>query len=350
MSSTRKKKRDRRAQGWVLLVLLLVAAAAIALRVLGQPEPAPPAETAEPIQAAPAPAPSPESIPRPTETPAPQVTPQPTEAPTEATPEPTSEPVLFSVYPDEREGYTEYTYGLVNDMVYTYQYQRAEGIEAARALVGQLKEANPALGMLWENIMEYWFFTNEELEVNPGILPDGLPEDDSLCIVVLGFQLESDGSMAPELLGRCQVALECAQKYPKAFVAVTGGGTAAINTSATEAGVMAKWFLNQGLDENRLLVEDASMTTDQNAEFTCQILEEQAPQVTSLAIVSSDYHIPLGSLMFQEMAMLREYESGAAPYRVVSNAAYETKGDDFFNDPRNQAPYVWFLAGPSYGK
>ena len=344
MSRAGKKKSAQRAERWVLLLLLLVFAGTVSLRALSRPKtataPEEPAETAAPVSITPVPTPSP----------TPEITPTPTEAPAEPSPAPTPDPVPVTAYPEEREGYTEYTYSLVNDMVYTYQYQRAEGIDAARALVGELKEANPALGMLWENIMEYWFFVNEELEVHPNLLPDGLPEDDSLCIVVLGFQLESDGSMAPEMLGRCQVALACAEKYPNAYVAVTGGGTATINTSATEAGVMAKWFLAQGLDESRLLVEDASMTTDQNAEFTCKLLEEQAPQVKSLAIVSSDYHIPLGSLMFQEMAMLREYEIGTAPYAVVSNAAYETKGDDFFNDPRNQAPYVWFLAGPAYGK
>ena len=352
MKKNRKTNHSRKWLVWIFFFLMLFSLVIISLRFFNRPKNVPedipePVQTVTPTQMVDSgnlTAVSPSSTEPETEKNAAQT------APTKPQEPELDEPVENAVEElPPLEAYTEESYSIVNDMVYTYQYQRADGIEAARELVEKLKETSPGLGSLWNDIMEYWFYVNDGLVIHTGVLPEGLPEDDSLCIVVLGFQLESDGSMAPELLGRCQVALDNAEKYPNSFIAVTGGGTASINTSATEAGVMADWFMDHGLDESRIIVEDSSMTTDQNAEFTCKILLDQYPQVHSLAIVSSDYHIPLGSLMFQEMSILYRHEYGSAPFTVVSNAAYATRGDDFFTDPHNQAPYVWFMAGPSYG-
>lgn len=62
-----------------------------------------------------------------------------------------------------------------------------------------------------------------------GVAPDGLPDTNKHAFVVLGYALNSDGSMQGELKGRCQVAYESAMKYPNAYVVLAGGGTAADN-------------------------------------------------------------------------------------------------------------------------
>ena len=140
--------------------------------------------------------------------------------------------------------------------------------------------------------------------------------------MVLGFQLNPDGSMRPELVERLQVALASAEKYPHALIVCTGGGTAAANKSATEAGCMAEYLREQGVAPERIIVEDHSQTTAQNAAFTCRILEEQYPQVRQLAILSSDYHIATGVLLFSAQATLTAEEVGKERFTVVSNAAW----------------------------
>ena len=80
--------------------------------------------------------------------------------------------------------------------------------------VAALKEHDPRLGETWGGIMDYWDYANSELQVNTDKLPDDLPDDDSLCIVVLGFELNDDGSMQDELIGRLNVAMKCAEQYP----------------------------------------------------------------------------------------------------------------------------------------
>ena len=218
-------------------------------------------------------------------------TPNPTPAPTEIpvpsaapTPVPSPAPTVF-VKP---QGYTEESYRLVSDMCYAYGDRQEAAVDIISEDLARLSALDPALGELWGKLMRLWSGVNTELNINDGLLPDGLPEDDSLCIVVLGFQLESDGSMAPELRGRCETALACAEKYPRALIAVTGGGTAWQSPGATEAGVMAAWLTEHGISPERIIAEDASMTTADNAVFTCRILRERCPQVRSLAVVSSD--------------------------------------------------------------
>jgi len=176
-----------------------------------------------------------------------------------------------------------------------------------------LASLDPSLGEKWTRIMDLW---EAPVTVNTK-LPDGFPEDDSLCLVGLGFQLNPDGTMRDELVERLKVMLPASENYPNAIIVCTGGGTAADDPTATEAGRMAEWLEAQGVDPSRLIVEDRSLTTAQNAIYTFDILTERYPQVRQIAIISSDYHIATGTLLFGAEAILRDSD-----IEVVSNAAW----------------------------
>lgn len=188
----------------------------------------------------------------------------------------------------------------------------ATGTKDEQALK-RLANLDPILGEKWTRIMDLW---EAPVSVNAQ-LPDGLPEDDSLCLVALGFQLNPDGTMREELIERLKVLLAASEKYPKAVIICTGGGTATDDPTATEAGRMAEWLKLQGVDSARVIAEDRSLTTAQNAIFTLDLLAERQPQVKQIAIVSSDYHIATGTLLFGAEAILRDSE-----IEVVSNAAW----------------------------
>ena len=192
----------------------------------------------------------------------------------------------------------------------------ANGVRDDEAL-SALSLLDPSLGEKWGRIMDLW---ETPVAVNTE-LPDHLPEDDSLCLVGLGFQLNPDGTMREELAERLKVLLSAAEKYPNAVIVCTGGGTAADDPSATEAGRMAEWLVSRGVDASRVIVEDRSLTTAQNAIYTFDILAEQCPQVKQIAIISSDYHIATGTLLFGAEAILRDSET-----TVVSNAAWQAPG------------------------
>ena len=86
---------------------------------------------------------------------------------------------------------------------------------------------------------------------------------------------------------------------------------------------MAKWLIDKGIDEERIIVEDNSLTTAQNAIFTYDILTTRHPKVSKLAIVSSDYHIGTGVLLFSAESILRANVPGNEKFEVISNAAWK---------------------------
>ena len=242
--------------------------------------------------------------------------------------------------------YTEKTYQLVTDIVFSFK-NNPDDWDSVQSLLNSLRGEDNSLGITWQNIMDYWLYTRTEMSIE-NTPPDHLPDNDGLCIVVLGYQLFSDGSMTSELSGRCEKALLCVQKYPAAYLAVCGGGTAALNKNATEARVMADWFIANGVSPEKLILEDRSQTTVENAVFLHQILPESYPQIHDLLIVSSDYHIPVSCLLFSAESFLSEWKTGIIPYKVVGNTAYETNGDETYTSISTQAQYLWSLADPTY--
>ena len=214
------------------------------------------------------------------------------------------------------------TQEVVEELAVYYGTYGDEAEQTTTELLDYLHTSDPAAGAKWEKIMNLWKTVNTDPEIHEGILPDGLPETDELCLVVLGFQLNPDGSMKDELVERLKVAKASAEKYPNALIVCTGGGTAAENPDATEAGRMAEWLIANGIRAERVIVEDQSLTTAQNAIFTWKILTEQYPQVKQLAIISSDYHIATGTLLFGAEATLQAEEAGKEIMTVVSNAAW----------------------------
>lgn len=211
----------------------------------------------------------------------------------------------------------------VEEIAVDYGTYGAAAKDRIGKLLNELSAADPSAGTRWTEIMDLWMSPALGQPLHYDVLPDGLPDTDELCIVVLGFQLNPDGTMKDELIERLTVALASAEKYPNAYIVCTGGGTASKNKSATEAGEMAKWLMAKGIDEKRVIVEDNSITTAQNALFTYDILTCRYPSVTKLAIVSSDYHIATGELLFKAEAILRASAPGNEKLDVIANAAWK---------------------------
>ena len=208
-------------------------------------------------------------------------------------------------------------------MVVDYGSYGDEADERIESLLKELRAVDTDAADRWTSIMTLWKTVNTDLPLNYDVLPDGLPDTDELCIVALGFQLNPDGTMRDELIERLTVVKNSAEKYPHALIVCTGGGTAAENKSATEAGKMAEWLIENGIAAERVIVEDKSLTTAQNAIYTFDILTERYPQVKELVIISSDYHIATGTLLFEAEAILLAEKAGAETMHVVSNAAWK---------------------------
>lgn len=225
--------------------------------------------------------------------------------------------VLFAAVGASAAAEKPASWEIIEKIVVLYGANGEAAADEIVRLLEELETVDAPAAEKWAKIM--WRWADKELTIHEDVLPDGLPDTDELCLVALGFQLNPDGSMKDELIHRLETLQRCAEKYPNAMIVCTGGGTAKDNPDATEAGEMAKWLREHGVRSSRIIVENLSQTTAQNAGYTLNILKKEFPQVKKLAIISSDYHIATGTLLFQAEAILRDEPE----LEVVSNAAWK---------------------------
>ena len=220
--------------------------------------------------------------------------------------------------PLQTQAVSQDTEEYIQRMVQYYLLYQEEADAEIAVLLDYLEQRDPELAALWRRIMVSWAYHNGRMELNSGILPDGLPGDGSLCIVIMGYGLNPDGSMKEELVDRLVVGLSSALKYPNARIMVTGGATSDVK-GVTEAGQMARWLMDRGIESGRISQESRSLSTLQNVRRVYEILIRDYPQISDVAIVTSDYHIRQSCVLFSTIFHYGAYASGNRQLRLVSN-------------------------------
>ena len=306
-----------------ILCLLLTGTMLLSLCCCAPGDPAPKEQDAPPSEpltvSAPekTPSPAPSFTLAPTATAAPTCTPTP--SPT-ATPEPTPTPAPT---PKPRS-----VAAIVEEMAVYYARDGERALGKVEELLSEMAVSYPDDTWKWTKIMDRWRTLDDRVTVSIGVLPDGLPDTDELCIVTLGYALNANGTMKNHLKERLKVALNSAKKYPNAWVLCTGGGTASRKKGVTEAGQMSSWLKKQGVWKSRILVEKASRTTAANARLTLELLYRDHPEVKYIAVVSGDYHVKVGVLLFEAAAILQAEPGTEPPVQVVAWAGCKTSNDE----------------------
>ena len=213
------------------------------------------------------------------------------------------------------------SYGV--SLIRYYLHHQEQAKDVIWDITRHMKEQDPKQGAVWEKIMFDWSWINSEMIVYEDSLPEGLPQDDSLCIVTMGFGLNADGSIRPELEKRLKVTLSLALKYPEAYVLVTGGQTGAVD-GVTEAGQMAQWLQKNGLNKGRIIRETQSLSTTANAVNSYKLLTRSYPQVDSIAVVTSDYHVRQSCALFAAVSNYQSGYKGGKSLELVGNAVCDT--------------------------
>ena len=203
-----------------------------------------------------------------------------------------------------------------------YYYVNGDETDILRTL-DSIKALSESDYETWQAIIDEWtYIDSDEFVEYTDIAPDGLPTTNTHAFVVLGYQLNADGSLQDEAKGRCQVAYASAMKYPNAYVVLAGGGTAKNNADVTEAGQMEDYLVNTlGLDESRIILEDESKTTVQNAQNTFEILYNDY-DIDTITIISSQYHLKRATLLYYAQSLLSAAEYSADPIELIANAGW----------------------------
>lgn len=108
-------------------------------------------------------------------------------------------------------------------------------------------------------------------------------------VIVLGAGIRGRSPTAT-LQYRLEKALEYYEKDPDVILIVSGGR--GDDEEYSEAEVMAAWLTAHGADEERIIVEDRSKTTEENFLFSAEIiLSREDIDSSSVAFVTSRFHV-----------------------------------------------------------
>lgn len=123
-----------------------------------------------------------------------------------------------------------------------------------------------------------------------GIIVLGGGMNAEINAIRLGYELNRSGDRFVE-------ALRLAQLYPEAKILVSGGAGSMFPQGDTEAAAGARFFRDLGIDPGRIIEEDGSRNTEENARLTRETLNPQ-PGDTWL-LVTSAFHMPRSAGLFR---------------------------------------------------
>lgn len=118
-------------------------------------------------------------------------------------------------------------------------------------------------------------------------------------MVILGCQVKPWG---PSILlqDRLDKALDYLENHPDMTVVVSGGQGP--DEHVTEARAMADYLMEQGVEEERILLEEASHNTVQNLRYTARLLEEEGYDMEQdIVVVSNGFHLTRVRMLFERI-------------------------------------------------
>lgn len=128
----------------------------------------------------------------------------------------------------------------------------------------------------------------------------GGPMDDPAgeILIVLGGSVLEDGVIGTSSYWRSVYAVRAYRKTPFAKVIVSGGGR--FHVAAT----MRDFLVSEGVPQDRLIVEDRSTSTRENALYTKELLAATSPSGPGrLVLLTSDYHMSRAWRTFQKAGL-----------------------------------------------
>ena len=136
------------------------------------------------------------------------------------------------------------------------------------------------------------------------------------AVVVLGAGLV-DGRVSPLLAARVARGVALAEEDPRTLLVLSGGQGA--DEPRPEAEAMAEHAESLGVARERMLLEDASTTTEENLRRTHALLEQRGV-LGPVTVVTSDYHAFRAATLLRTLGM-RGHARGARTARYYLPSA-----------------------------
>ncbi len=132
--------------------------------------------------------------------------------------------------------------------------------------------------------------------------PPDLPPPEG--IIVLGGAINDHASAARQETifdeggERLTEAVVLAKRYPQARLVYTSGSSSFTGATSTEALQARKFMSQMGIAPERVMIEDKSRNTDENARFTAAIVHPEPSQ--RWMVVTSAFHMPRAMGLFEK--------------------------------------------------
>lgn len=131
------------------------------------------------------------------------------------------------------------------------------------------------------------------------------PTPDAEYIIVLGARVRGE-RVTYTLCKRLNVACDYLKKNPSTKVILSGGQGAGEDISEAEA--MKRYLAKKGIEEERMILEDQSVNTDQNLAFS---IEKIGNTNASVVIVTNYFHVFRAVHIAKKKGMTRVEGAGA---------------------------------------
>lgn len=135
------------------------------------------------------------------------------------------------------------------------------------------------------------------------------PDGTTQAIIVLGAQINTDGTPKLQLQNRLDMALEQYTLHQQTIVVCGAQGA---DEPMTEAQAMRNYLLAHGVPDADILLEDASFNTRQNLSNAKALLGEEVKKVL---IVTSDYHLPRAMALARDIGF--DTQGAGSPIKPV---------------------------------
>jgi|SRR5699024_1926267 len=136
--------------------------------------------------------------------------------------------------------------------------------------------------------------------------------------ILLGLKLNNDGELKEEAIGRLQKTLEAYKNQKKSYIIVCGGNS---KKNVTEAKAMKSWLLKNNIPHWKIIEENSSKDTVENAIYSMKIVEKK--KFTSITLITSDTHMKRAYILFKEI----DYHN-----KLYSTVTFHTKNNNYDYD------------------
>lgn len=134
------------------------------------------------------------------------------------------------------------------------------------------------------------------------------------AMIVLGSQVKN-GKPSPALQMRLDKAIEMNVHYPNTPIIVTGG--IGFGNTESEASVMGRYLIENGVDKALIIYENQSTSTELNLKNSLPLLSDNNIKPNQIAIITNDFH----SIRAKKIAIKLGYQnviSISAPTPIIT--------------------------------